>query len=123
MFTIYAAANPDKANKVIECIGKEICNLITHGITDSEFLISKNQLKGNYCLSLDSTSGRMTAIGKSRIITGMVTYPEEVLEKIDSIRMNDVSHLVNWMFKTGETGVVILGDEPVSSEYLNYLEF
>lgn len=123
MFTIYAAANPDKANKVIECIGKEIANLISHGITESELLFSKNQLKGSYCLSLDSTSGRMIAMGKSRIITGVVTYPEEVLKQIDNIGIHDVLHLVNWMFKAGETGVVILGDEPVSSDALNYLKF
>jgi predicted Zn-dependent peptidase len=123
MFTVYAAANSDKVNKVIECIGKEIYDLISHGISESELSLSKNQLKGNYCLSLDSTSGRMVAIGKSRVITGMVTYPEEVLKKIDNIRMHDVMHLVNWMFKTGDTGVVILGDEPVSSDALTYLKF
>ena len=123
MFTIYVAANPDKVNKVIECIGSEINNLISQGITESELLRSKNQLKGNYCLSLDSTSGRMTSIGKSKIITGTVTYPEEILKQIDNIRISEVLDLIDWIFKEGETGVVILGDEPVSSEYLNYLEF
>ncbi len=123
MFTIYAAANPDKANNVIKCIGMEIKNLISLGISESELLRSKNQLKGNYCLSLDSTSGRMTSIGKSKIITGLVTYPEEVLKQIDSIKIDDVLDLVNWIFKEGETGVVILGDESVSPEALDYLKF
>jgi predicted Zn-dependent peptidase len=123
MFTVYAAANPDKVNKVLECIGSELKNLIIHGITESELLLSKNQLKGNYCLSLDSTSGRMTSIGKSKIITGKVKDPEEVLKQIDSIKINDILDVINLIFNKGETGVVILGDEPVSADALNYLKF
>ena len=123
MFTIYAATSPDKANNVIECIGTEINNLITNGITENELLLSKNQLKGNYCLSLDSTTGRMSAIGKSKTITGKVTDPEETLKKIDSIRINDVLELIRWIFKEGETGVVILGEESVSTEALDFLKF
>ncbi len=123
MFTIYAATNPDKVNQVIECIGTELNNLIKNGITESELLRSKNQLKGNYCLSLDSTSGRMTSIGKSKIITGEVNDPEEVLKKIDSIEMNNVLFIINWIFKEGETGVVVLGDDPVSADALDYLKF
>lgn len=123
MFTVYAAANPDKVNKVLECIGTELNNLILHGITESELSHSKNQLKGNYCLSLDSTSGRMTSIGKSKIITGKVNDPEEVLKKIDSIEMKNVLDIIIWIFKEGETGVVVLGDEPVSADALNYLKF
>jgi predicted Zn-dependent peptidase len=123
MFTVYAAANPDKVNMVLECIGSELKNLIIHGITESELLRSKNQLKGNYCLSLDSTSGRMTSIGKSKIITGKVKDPEEVLKQIDSIKINDILDIIHWIFKEGETGVVVLGDEPVSADALNYLKF
>ncbi|NLE25153.1 MAG: insulinase family protein, partial [Clostridiaceae bacterium] len=123
MFTIYAATNPDKVNQVMECIGTELRNLIINGITESELSRSKNQLKGNYCLSLDSTSGRMTSIGKSKIITGEVNDPEEVLKQIDSIKVNDVLDIIHWIFKEGETGVVVLGDEFVSSNVLDYLKF
>jgi len=123
MFTIYAATNPEKVNTVIECIGTEIKNLVLYGITESELLRSKNQLKGNYCLSLDSTSGLMTAIGKSKIITGRVHDPEEVLKRIDSITINDISDIINWIFKEGEKGMVVLGDRPVSPDVMNYLIF
>lgn len=123
MFTIYAATNPEKVNKVIECMGTELKNLVLYGITESELLRSKNQLKGNYCLSLDSTSGRMTAIGKSKIITGKVHDPEEVLKEIDSININDVLDVINWVFKEGEKGMVVLGDQPVSADALNNLTF
>jgi len=65
----------------------------------------------------------MTSIGKSKIITGEVNDPEEVLKQIDSIKVNDVLDIIHWIFKEGETGVVVLGDEFVSSNVLDYLKF
>ena len=72
---------------------------------------------------MDSTTGRMTSIGKSKIITGKVNDPEEVLKQIDSIKIKDVLDIIHWIFKEGETGVVVLGDEPVSVDALDFLKF
>lgn len=123
MFTIYAATNPDKTEEVIRLVGSEIRNLIEKGITDNELMISKNQLKGNYILSLDSTTGRMSANGKSKMITGIVNSPIMVLRQIDSVGKKTIIELLNWMFKEGENGVVILGDSSISPKALDYLKF
>lgn len=123
MFTIYYATNPDKVEEVIRLIGLEIRNLIEKCITENELMISKNQLKGNYILSLDSTSGRMSANGKSKIITGVVNSPVTVLRQIENVSKKTVTELLNWIFKKGETGVVILGDTSISSNALDYLKF
>lgn len=122
MFTIYAATNPDKAEEVIRLIGPELKNLIDKGITDNELSISKNQLKGNYILSLDSTSGRMSAYGKSRIITGIVNSPASVLRQIENVSKKTIIELLDWIFVEGQTGVVILGDSPVSPKAIDYLK-
>lgn len=123
MFTIYAATNPEKAEEVIRIIGSEIKNLLENGITENELMISKNQLKGNYILSLDSTSGRMCANGKSKIITGVVNSPTSVLRHIESVGKKTIIELLDWIFKEGESGVVILGDSSISSKALDYLNF
>ncbi len=122
MFTIYAAANPDKADEVIRLIGLEIQNLLENGITDNELMISKNQLKGNYILSLDSTTGRMSANGKSKIITGVVNSPTMVLRQIENVSKKNVIELLTWIFQE-ENWMVILGDSSVSPKTLDYLEF
>jgi predicted Zn-dependent peptidase len=123
MFTIYAATNPENAKEVIRLIGLEIKNLIDKGITENELLISKNQLKGNYILSLDSTSGRMSAYGKSKIITGVANSPATVLRQIEDVSKETITELFHWIFEEGQTGVVILGDTPVSSEVVDFLKF
>ena len=123
MFTIYAATKPDKADQVIELIKDGINDVIENGVTENELLRSKNQLKGNFILGLDSTSGRMSSIGKTKLITGVVSSPEEVLKRMDNVKACDIIELAKWMFKTGEVGAVILGNEPISDNALNQLKF
>lgn len=119
MFTIYAATSPDKAEQVIERIGTEIFGILRGGITESELLRSKNQLRGSFILGLDSTSGRMSSIGKSKIITGVVQSPEYVLKQIERVKEKDVMELANLMFDKGYAGVTVLGGTPVASSVLN----
>lgn len=123
MFTVYAATNSDKVNEVIECICNEIRDFMKNGILENELSRSKNQLKGNYILSLDSTSGRMTANGKSKLITGSVKLPEEILKQIENIKKEDILELLEWVFKDATPGVIVLGEESVSSKTLERLNF
>lgn len=123
MFTIYAATNPENTQEIIRLIGVELKNLIDNGITENELLISKNQLKGNYILSLDSTSGRMSAYGKSKIITGVVNSPATVLRQIENVSIRTITELIHWIFTEGQTGLVILGDTSVSPNVMEYLRF
>lgn len=123
MFTIYAAAKPEKAEEVIRITGLELKNLVEKGISDNELMISKNQFKGNYILSLDNTAGRMSIYGKSKIITGIVNTPDTVLKKIDNVSKNNITDLLRWIFTEGKSGAVILGESPVSADTLEFLKF
>lgn len=123
MFTIYAAANPEMAEEVVRIIGLELKNLIENGITENELIISKNQFKGNYILGLDSTSGRMNAYGKSKIITGVVNSPEKVLESIENVSKKNFTDLLRLIFSEGKSSAVILGESPVSLTALECLQF
>ncbi len=118
MFTIYAATNPDKAQEVIERIGLDIKDILKNGITEAELVRSKNQLKGSFILGLDSTSGRMSSIGKNKLITGMVRTPDEILRLIDKVSTSSIHELAHWMFDKGDMGAVVLGSLPVDSSSL-----
>jgi predicted Zn-dependent peptidase len=109
MFTIYAATNPDKTEQVIECVDEQIRHLLNAGINDAEIIRCKNQLKGNYILGLDSTSSRMSSIGKSKIITGTVYSPEETLKQIDEINITDLMEIAALIFSFDNRAITILG--------------
>lgn len=123
MFTIYAATNHDKAEQVIEKIRQEINALLKDGLTDEEFTRSKNQLKGNYILGLDSTIARMSSIGKAKVITGVVKTTKETLAEIDSVKKDDVMEAAFRVFDPKCTGLAIIGQTSVTEACLDYFMF
>jgi predicted Zn-dependent peptidase len=122
MFTIYAATNPDKTEQVIECVDEQIRHLLNAGINDAEIIRCKNQLKGNYILGLDSTSSRMSSIGKSKIITGTVYSPEETLKQIDEINITDLMEIAALIFSLENRAITILGSTKTEPSVINKIK-
>lgn len=114
LFSIYAATNPDKVDEVIGLIHDEIARLLDDGIGEAELNRSKNQLKGSYMLSLDSINGRMTALGKAKLITGTIKTPEEILASIDKVSQDSIMALAKAMFVPGRASMAILGQNDIS---------
>lgn len=98
LFTIYAGMNPEHLSKVINLIVEEVRKLKKDGIKEEDLNKSKEQLKGNYILGLESTSSRMNSIGKSELLLGYINTPEEVLEKIDRINLDSVVEIIEKIF-------------------------
>lgn len=122
MFTIYAATNPDKTEQVIDCVRAELLNLVNEGITEIELSRCKNQLKGSYILGLDSASGLMNSMGKSKIITGSVNTIEEILGQIEKIDAKSIIEMAKWMFTRENTAIIILGNHHEGLSLLNKID-
>jgi len=98
IFTIYAGMKPSQAEEVVKLAVEEIINIKNNGITIDEFKQSKDQLKGNYILGLESTSSRMSALGKSELLLNKVFSPSEIIAKIDKVKIDDVVQIINQVF-------------------------
>lgn len=114
-FTIYASMKPSNAQEVLSIITEEIISLLQDGIASDELNKAKEQLKGNYILGLESTGSRMNAIGKSQLLLEKITPPEEVLDKINLITLDDVIESMKTIFSRGTAGISIIGKEDISS--------
>ncbi len=90
---IYAATGADKAQLVTEVITKEIDDLATNGVSESELNRSKQQLKGSLMLSLENTSGRMGRLGKGELFGEEIKTPNELIEIINQTTLEDVNTL------------------------------
>ena len=110
LFTIYAGMKPEQLNEVSQLILDEIRLLVKKGIKPDDLTKSREQLKGNYILGLESTSSRMNSIGKSELMLGYINTPEEVLEKIDAISMEIIDDIIDGIFDIGSAGVSIVGN-------------
>jgi predicted Zn-dependent peptidase len=110
LFTIYAGMNPEHLPKVSQMIIDEIKVLKTHGIKSDDLVKSKEQLKGNYILGLESTSSRMNSIGKSELILEQIYTPEEILEKIDNVNMESVNEVIKQVFNIEKSSFTAVGN-------------
>ncbi|MEX1307239.1 MAG: pitrilysin family protein [Eubacteriales bacterium] len=98
MFGIYAGTGAKTAKKALARIFEEINKVKTDGVPKEEFLNSKTQLHGNYMLSLESTSARMQALGKSQTLLGHVDSQEETLRKLEAVTLDDIHRVVPKIF-------------------------
>ncbi len=110
LFMIYAGMNPEYLQTVIDLTKKEIDVLVKKGITKDELAKSKEQLKGNYILGLESTNSRMNSIGKAELLLGRINTPEEVLEKMDRITMENVREIIDLVFNYEKLSISAVGN-------------
>lgn len=110
LYTIYAGMNPDNLSSVLELVNTEIKLLVKRGIKASDLEKSKEQLKGNYILGLESTSSRMNTMGKSELMLNHIDTPEEVLAKINAITMESIDEIIDNIFSGKKIGISIVGD-------------
>ena len=89
-------------------IQTELQKLLKDGLTEKEFGSAKAQLKGGFVLGLESSSGRMHAIGRSTLLLGRLNTPEETLAKIEAVTMDDVLRVAR-MTLTGSPSAAIVG--------------
>ncbi len=110
LFTIYAGMNPANLKEVLKLIINEINILCKKGLSDEEIAKSKEQLKGNYILGLESTSSRMNSIGKSELILGKIYTPEEILKKVDNVSKEMVDQVIEMVFNKKDISASVVGN-------------
>lgn len=110
LFTIYAGMNAEHLNEVLKLIIDEVNILVEKGISERDIAKSKEQLKGNYILGLESTSSRMNSIGKSEVLLGKILSAQEVLDKIDKIDSENVNVVIEKVFDLNNLGFSLVGN-------------
>ncbi len=110
LFVIYAGMNPEYLQTVIDLTKEELNLIINEGITKDELDKTKEQLKGNYILGLESTSSRMNSIGKSELMLGKINTPEEILQKIDKVNMDSIEEMIKRVFDFKKMSISAVGN-------------
>ena len=97
-FTVYAGTSPETAQQVADELLGQIRLLRDGGVTQEEFDMAKEQLKVSYVLGLESSSARMSAIGRSKLLRGHAVDPQDVIRKIEAVTKEDVERVAHRMF-------------------------
>ncbi|WP_168122204.1 pitrilysin family protein [Paenibacillus sp. HB172176] len=97
LFTVYAGTAPKQTKEVLELTLEQLNELSVKGLEEEELLRGKEQLKGSLILSLESTSSRMNRIGKNELMVGRHYNLDQLLERIESVTMDDVREVTKRM--------------------------
>ncbi|HHY81062.1 MAG TPA: insulinase family protein [Clostridiales bacterium] len=114
MFSIYAGMKPNQTEEVLKLIMEEVSLLSNKGFNEREFNMAKEQLKGNYILSTESTGSRMNAIGKAKLLMDKVSTQEEIIEKINRVEPEDVKKLIQEILRPELASVALVGSEDMT---------
>lgn len=108
-FDISVATSPDKLPRVCSMISDEINKIKREKLSKSEIASSKEQLKGSYILSAESTNARMQGAGRSLLLDKPLYTQEEMLAKIDAITQEDVCNIIDRLFYNTHLAVSAVG--------------
>lgn len=106
---VFASTSEEYLKEVYDLIIKEIKNIKENYITEEELKESKEQLKGNYILSLESISSKMLSHGESMLLNNKIKNEDEIIEHINSVNMEQVEAIINKVFNIENLGVCIVG--------------
>lgn len=109
LFTFYAGTSPAKYDEVINLLLEEVRRIVAEGISDKELNKTKEQLKGNLYLGLESVSSRMTRLGRNELCLNRIITPEEVVEKVAAVTLTDVHSLAKDLFTGRDFSLSTIG--------------
>ena len=106
---VYMATDPSDVNRSLEVIGKEIRGIRKGDISSSELEETKEHLIGGILLGAESTDARMMRLAKNEYVFGRYVDCEEVISRIERVKMDEVVAVAEEAFRDGEVSLVTLG--------------
>jgi predicted Zn-dependent peptidase len=113
---VYAACSPGQLDQVLGLIQEILLQVGEEGVTEAELEEAKAQLKGQLMLGLESTSSRMTRLGRNELTLGEIPSPDDVIARIDRVTVDEVRKLAGQIYR--QPGVLsVVGPVPSNFTY------
>ncbi len=109
LFCIYAGLSKENVPAVMDLIFKEVRDIQHNGVKAEELHRAKEQIIGNLWLSLESVSTRMSRLAKSQLYLGKVVPPEEVVDRVKQVTVEDVQELAREMLNPESFAIATVG--------------
>ena len=93
-WVLYAATAENRAVEVVNCMLSELKRLRQDGLTEQEFLRSKQQLRRSFILTLEGVPVHAVTLGKDMLHIGRYRDSDEFLNALDKVTLEDVNALI-----------------------------
>ncbi|RDW17791.1 M16 family metallopeptidase [Oceanobacillus chungangensis] len=111
LLTIYAGTGKEQLPLLRDTIKQTVDTLIDKGLTDKELHNSKEQLKGNLMLGLESTSSRMNRNGRNELLLQRHRTLDEMIREIDAVDHQSIQKVIESTFNQPASTALIGPDK------------
>ena len=110
VFNIYVGTSPEYLDQALELSLSEMRETVRNSVTDEEIRIAKDQAISSILLGLESSSARAGTLARQEVIHGHRISPDEVIEKIRAITIEELQAVARTYFKTETIALGALGN-------------
>ena len=112
---IYAGVNPSNVTEAYDAINNVISEMKKKGISQDEFLRSREQMKAGMFFSNESSNSQMLLYGKYMLYYDKIFDFEDRLQRINAMTYEKAQDILSVMFNEREKAISLVGntDKPL----------
>ncbi len=109
LFSVYAGTSMRYLPEVLQVIQREMKDLRSNPLSEEELQRVKEQIKGNFWLSLENSTNRMSRLAKGELFYNKIIPPEEVAARVDKVTGEDILRVAQTLFKEDNLTLTAIG--------------
>jgi len=121
-FCIYTALGKETEADAISTILEEVRKVADEGITQVELDRAREQSKSGVILGMESTQAIMSHAGRSLLLSGSITTPDEIIQNYDAVTAEQVKDLAGRIFDFNAISLSAVGQVRSKTEYQKLLK-
>jgi predicted Zn-dependent peptidase len=108
---LYVGTREENLPACLEIAVSELGDLAAGNVREDELARAKENLKGRLLLSLESTSNRMTRLGKATVTGTPLLTIEEIVRRVEAVTAGDVAELAGDVLDPGRLSAAGIGPD------------
>ena len=118
---IYAGTDVDRVKETVEAIVGELKKLRDIPVPAQELENTKTLRKGRLLMSLEDSRSVASWVGSQEATYGEMLTPEEIMERIDAVTVEDVHTLSNELIRSDRFSLALIGPYDSQDEFVELL--
>jgi predicted Zn-dependent peptidase len=108
---LYVGTRPDNLTEALAVLAAELERCVEDPASEEELVRSRENLKGRVVLGMESTGARMSRLGASVLNELPILSVDEMIERIDSVDIEQVRELAGSLFTPSRLSVAGVGPD------------
>ncbi len=119
----YVGANNSKAMEAIKVVLDEYRKIKEESVSEEELKKVKDMIKGRTAISLEQSDEVAGYFGDQELLENKILTPEEKLEKIEAVTIQDIQTVANDVFVNEKLNLALIGPIEDESKIKEVLKF